>query len=180
MNRKILIVEDEMIVATDLRMMLERNNFIVTGVARSYEKAVESIANERPEMVLLDIFLTGKLTGIDLAKKLKQEGIAFIYLSANANEEVLSAAKKTEPCGFIVKPFREKDLLVTIEIARYRHENRIESSYKIEEELHSQLENFLSKSLSWQQKLLQTATLSRFIYRLTFGARASTTWVSIQ
>jgi DNA-binding NtrC family response regulator len=158
MNRKILIVEDEMIVATDLRMMLERNNFIVTGVARSYEKAVESIANARPEMVLLDIFLTGTLTGIDLAKKLKDEGIAFIYLSANANEEVLSAAKKTEPCGFIVKPFREKDLLVTIEIARYRHENRIESSYKIEEELHLQLENFLSGSLSWQEKLLQTAT----------------------
>lgn len=158
MNRKILIVEDEMIVATDLRMMLERNNFTVTGIARSYEKAIESIAKSRPEMVLLDIFLTGNLTGIDLAKKLKEEGIAFIYVSANANEEVLNAAKKTEPCGFIVKPFREKDLLVTIEIARYRHENRIEFSYKVDEELHAQLENVLSESLSWQEKLLLVAT----------------------
>ncbi|MEO6894316.1 MAG: sigma 54-interacting transcriptional regulator [Ginsengibacter sp.] len=158
MNRKILIVEDEMIVATDLRMMLERNNFIVTGIARSFEKAIESIEKEKPDMVLLDIFLTGKLTGIDIAKKLKEERIAFIYLSANANEEVLSAAKKTEPCGFIVKPFREKDLLVTITIARYRHENRIESSYKIEEDLQSQFENFFSKSLSWEEKLLQAAT----------------------
>src|SRR6185437_5493261 len=158
MNRKILIVEDEMIVATDLRMMLERNNFIVTGIARSYEKALELIAEGKPEMVLLDIFLTGKLTGIDLAKKLKEKGLAFIYLSANANEEVLSAAKKTEPCDFIVKPFREKDLLVTIEIARYRHENRVESSYMMEEELQGQLENFFSGSSSWEQKLLQTVT----------------------
>jgi len=158
MNRKILIVEDEMIVATDLRMILERNNFIVIGIARSYEKAVELIEKEKPEMVLLDIFLTGNLTGIDLAKKLKEKGLAFIYLSANANEEVLSAAKKTEPCGFIVKPFREKDLLVTIEIARYRHENRVESSYKIEEELQWQLENFFSEFSSWEQKLLQTVT----------------------
>ena len=158
MNREILIVEDEMIVATDLRLMLERNNFTVTGTARSYEKAIELIERGKPDMVLLDIFLTGKLTGIDLAKKLKNDGIAFIYLSANANEEVLSAAKKTEPCGFIVKPFREKDLLVTIEIARYRHENRIESSYKIEEDLQSRLEIFFSEPSSWQQKLLQTAT----------------------
>ncbi|MEO7043891.1 MAG: sigma 54-interacting transcriptional regulator [Ferruginibacter sp.] len=158
MNRKILIVEDEMIVATDLRMLLEKNKYIVTGIARSYEKAVEFIEKEKPDMVLLDIFLTGKLTGIDLAKKLKEKGIAFVYLSANANEDVLSAAKKTEPCGFIVKPFREKDLLVTIEIARYRHENRIESSYKIEEDLQSHLEIFFAKSSSWEEKLLQTAT----------------------
>lgn len=73
MNEKILIVEDEMIVATDLRILLERNNYIVTGIARSFEKAVESIKNNPPDIVLLDIFLTGKLTGIDLAKELKEE-----------------------------------------------------------------------------------------------------------
>lgn len=155
MNEKILIVEDEMIVATDLRMLLEKNNYSVTGIARSYEKAVESIEKAKPEMVLLDIFLTGKLTGIDLAKKLKEENIAFIYLSANANEEVLSAAKKTEPYGFIVKPFREKDLLVTLEIARYRYENSVEASYKKEEDLQFQLENIFSESSTWEQNLLK-------------------------
>jgi response regulator of citrate/malate metabolism len=79
MAEKLLIVEDEMIVATDLRMLLERNKYRVTGIARSYEKAMELIENEKPNMVLLDIFLTGKLTGIDLAKKLKQQHIGFIY-----------------------------------------------------------------------------------------------------
>ncbi|MEO8855105.1 MAG: sigma 54-interacting response regulator [Ginsengibacter sp.] len=156
MTEKILIVEDEMIVATDLRMLLEKNRYTITGIARSYEKAIESIGKDKPDMVLLDIFLTGKLTGIDLAKKLKEENIGFIYLSANANEEVLSAAKKTEPYGFIVKPFREKDLLVTLEIARYRHENSVESSYKKEEDLQLQLEKIFSEDTTWEQKLLKT------------------------
>src|SRR5664279_1282977 len=127
MPEKILIVEDEMIVATDIRLLLERNGYKVIGIARSYDKAIELIQQEKPGMVLLDIFLTGTLTGIDLAKKLREENIAFIYLSANANEEVLSKAKTTEPYGFIVKPFREKDLLVTLEIARYRYEHSVES-----------------------------------------------------
>jgi response regulator of citrate/malate metabolism len=156
MAEKILIVEDEMIVATDLRILLEKNNYAVTGIARSYEKAVELIRETKPDMVLLDIFLTGKLTGIDLAKKLKEDNIAFIYLSANANEEVLSAAKTTEPYGFIVKPFREKDLLVTLEIARYRHKNSVESAYRKEEDLQLQLENIFADASSWEQKLLKT------------------------
>jgi len=156
MTEKLLIVEDEMIVATDLRMLLEKNNYTITGIARSYEKAIELVEKEKPDMVLLDIFLTGKLTGIDLAKRLKEENIGFIYLSANANEEVLSAAKKTEPYGFIVKPFREKDLLVTLEIAKYRHENSIESSYRKEEDLQLQLEKIFSENITWEQKLLKT------------------------
>jgi DNA-binding NtrC family response regulator len=156
MNEKILIVEDEMIVATDLRILLERNHYTVTGIARSFEKAIELIKDNRPDIVLLDIFLTGKLTGIDLARVLKNDKIAFIYLSANANEEVLSAAKTTEPYGFIVKPFREKDLLVTLEIARYRHENSIESTFRKQEDLQSQLEVIFSNDGSWEQKLLKT------------------------
>ncbi|MEO7044345.1 MAG: sigma 54-interacting response regulator [Ferruginibacter sp.] len=156
MSEKILIVEDEMIVATDLRMLLEKNKYTVTGIARSYEKAVESIEKEKPDMVLLDIFLMGKLTGIDLAKRLKDENIGFVYLSANANEEVLTSAKRTEPYGFIVKPFRERDLLVTLEIARYRHENSVESSFKKEEDLQLQLEKIFSENTVWEQKLLKT------------------------
>jgi DNA-binding NtrC family response regulator len=153
---KILIVEDEMIVATDLRILLEKNNYSVTGIARSFEKAVELIGETRPDMVLLDIFLTGSLTGIDLAKKLKEDNIAFIYLSANANEEVLAMAKTTEPYGFIVKPFREKDLLVTLEIARYRQENSVESAYRKEEKLQSQLEEIFAGPGSYENKLLKT------------------------
>ncbi len=159
MPDKVLIVEDEMIVATDLRLVLEKNNYKVIGVARSYEKAFEIVRQEKPDMVLLDIFLTGSLTGIDIAKRLKEANIAFIYISANANEEILAAAKTTEPYGFIVKPFREKDLLVTLEIAHYRHEHSIETTYRKEAELQKQLENIITESSTWEQKLLKIAII---------------------
>src|SRR5580698_8265813 len=109
-NKKVLIVEDQFVEANDLRIMLEKAGYDVCGIARSVEIANETIKKEKPELVLVDIFLKGNLTGIDLARQLKNENIAFIYLSANSNEEILSAAKTTEPYGFILKPFREKDL----------------------------------------------------------------------
>src|ERR1700712_5041556 len=158
MHEKILIVEDELIVATDLRLILERKGFTVCGVARSYEAAMEIIEKSKPDIVLLDIFLTGSLTGIDIAKKLKEENIAFIYISANANEEILAAAKPTEPYGFIVKPFREKDLLVTIAIARYRHEHSVETKYRRNAALRGQLQTIFASSEQWDEKLLHIAT----------------------
>ena len=117
---KILIVEDELVVARDLRRILHRIGHKVTGIANSAEKAMTLIMEERPTLVLLDIFLKGKDTGIDLAFVLQKDNIPFIYVSANSSQQVLEAAKRTSPYGFIVKPFREKDLLVTIDIARYR------------------------------------------------------------
>src|SRR6201994_678032 len=122
---KILIVEDELLVARELRKTLERHGFKILGMARTFEKALMIMEESRPSLVLLDIFLKGNLTGIDLAKALNEKGIPFIYISANSNQQVLEVAKTTDPYGFIVKPFREKDLLVTIEIAKYRYENMI-------------------------------------------------------
>jgi DNA-binding NtrC family response regulator len=123
MKVKVLIVEDELIVATDIRKTLERNGIRVVGVARSAEKALEMVQEFQPTIALVDIFLKGNLTGIDLANQLNKKGIPFIYVSANSNQQVLEAAKSTNPYGFVVKPFREKDLLVTLDIARYRYEN---------------------------------------------------------
>lgn len=109
--------------------------------------------------MLLDIFLKGKLTGIDLARDLKKDNTAFIYLSANSNEDILAAAKTTEPYGFIVKPFREKDLLVTLEIARYRHEHSRESRYRREAEVIQQLEKTVTGNIDWIEKLLQAGKI---------------------
>lgn len=128
MKDKVLIVEDEPVVARDIRKTLERNGFKVAGVARTAERALTLIDEDGPSIALVDIFLKGSLTGIDLAKHLNKKGIPFIYISANSNQRVLEAAKTTDPYGFIVKPFREKDLLVTIDIARYRHENNMKIS----------------------------------------------------
>ena len=111
MKEKLLIVEDQFVEADYLRMMLTKAGYVVCTVARSVVEARDIILKEQPKLVMLDIFLKGKLTGIDLALELKEQNIPFLYLSANSNEEVLNAAKATEPYGFLVKPFREKDLL---------------------------------------------------------------------
>jgi DNA-binding NtrC family response regulator len=157
MNKKILIVEDQFIEANHLRLMLERAGYEICGIARSVDQAQEIIKKEVPGLVLLDIFLSGKQTGIDLARQLKETNTAFIYLSANSNEEILAAAKTTQPYGFLVKPFREKDLLVTLEIAWYRHEHSQASSSRRESMLSSQLTDLLTDTAPWEQKLLKIA-----------------------
>lgn len=132
MKNKILIVEDQFVEANNLQMILERAGYEVCTIARSVPTALEIIEEEKPELVLLDIFLKGKLTGIDLAKILRDQQIAFVYLSANSNKEILDAAKATKPYGFLVKPFREKDVLVTLDIARYLHEHNLQSAIRKE------------------------------------------------
>ena len=122
MKKKILIVEDQFIEANNLQMILERADYLVCGIARSVPEALEMVENNRPDMVLLDIFLRGNLTGIDLARKLSEKNIGFVFLSANSNQKTLDEAKVTRPYGFLVKPFREKDILVMLDIAWYRHE----------------------------------------------------------
>ncbi|QEE50244.1 sigma-54-dependent Fis family transcriptional regulator [Flavobacterium alkalisoli] len=121
MNEKILIVEDEFIVANDLKMILKKGNYNVMGIASSATQARTMIAAKRPDWVLLDIILKGNETGIDLARELAAVKIPFLFISANTNQSILEAVKKTGPYGFMVKPFREKDLLVMLDIARYRH-----------------------------------------------------------
>jgi DNA-binding NtrC family response regulator len=158
-NKKVLIVEDQFVEAHDLQLMLEKAGYNVCGIARSVSIAQDMIRKETPGLVLLDIFLKGKQTGVDLAKQLKEDNIAFVYLSANSNEEILSAAKTTEPYGFIVKPFREKDLLVTLEIAQYRHEHSRESQYRRETELGRLLEKAVTDATSWKEKMMQTGKL---------------------
>jgi len=121
MKEKILIVEDEFIVANDLKIMLIKGGYEVTGIASSVVQARKLIDAKRPDWVLLDIMLKGDLTGIDLAWELIEQQVPFLYISANTNQTTLEAVKATQPYGFMVKPFRERDLLVMLDIARYRH-----------------------------------------------------------
>jgi CheY-like chemotaxis protein len=114
MKEKILIVEDQFIEANNLQEMLELVGYRVCGIARSVPKALELLEQHQPDLVLIDIFLKGPLTGIDLAKRLREINIPFVYLSANSDKKTLEAAKATRPYGFLVKPFREKDILVML------------------------------------------------------------------
>ena len=117
----VLIVEDEFLIANDLADILESAGYHVLGPAESGTEARALVTETRPTVALLDIFLKGTETGIELAYWLNQLHIPFVFLSANLTDDVLAAAKVTEPFGFLNKPFRERDVLAALEIARYRH-----------------------------------------------------------
>lgn len=125
--QNILVVEDEYIEARNLERMLVKNRYKITGIARSVPIALALIDKVLPDFVLLEIFLRRELTGIDFARILIERDIPFIYLSANSDKATFEAAKATRPFGFLVKPFREKDVLAMIEIAIYRKEHGLES-----------------------------------------------------
>ncbi|TGE03786.1 sigma 54-interacting transcriptional regulator [Hymenobacter fodinae] len=125
-----LIVEDEFLIANDLAGILENAGYQVLGLAESGAEARALVAEARPTVVLLDIFLKGSETGIELAHWLKQQDIPFVFLSANLTDDVLETAKVTEPYGFLNKPFRERDVLAALEIARYRHAHSQEAQLR--------------------------------------------------
>ncbi|TCD25629.1 response regulator [Pedobacter psychrodurus] len=157
-TEKILIVEDEFIVAHDLQMILQRAGYQVVGIADSVKNAQVLLEKHQVDLVLLDIYLKGRLTGIDLAHDLMKSEIPFIYISANSNEKVLEAAKSTCPYGFIVKPYRDRDILLSIDIARYRKENSNNMKMSSERFMQDFIVDISMKSLTWQKKILCIAS----------------------
>jgi PAS domain S-box-containing protein len=118
---KILLVEDESIVAIDLKRTLQNLNYEVVDVARTGEKAVQIAVEKEPDLILMDIMLAGTMTGTDAAMEIrKQKDIPVIYITAYADNTTLSQAKLTQPSGYIIKPFDDKNLLSTIEMALYK------------------------------------------------------------
>jgi DNA-binding NtrC family response regulator len=127
MKTRILIVEDQFIEANNLKLIIRKAGYDVCSIARSVPEALIILEQEKPDMVLLDIQLDGQQTGIDLAAILHKRNIAFVYLSANSNKQTLDAAKATNPYGFLVKPFRQKDVLVMLDVACYLHKQKMET-----------------------------------------------------
>lgn len=168
MGDKILIVEDQWIEANDLQIILESSGFAVTGIAKSVDQAIRLLNDERPDMVLLDIFLKGDLTGIDLAKTLAAMRIPFIYLTANSDATTLEAAKATQPYGFLVKPYRERDILVALDIAGYRYKNQRELIARQEQWLSNMLQNITTSNESQEDNLIQLAKAFEPIIPLCF------------
>lgn len=107
---KILIVEDEMLVAEDLKDKLENLQYVVTAVADSYDTALTAIENETPDLVLVDIELNGKLTGIDLSIRLNSMNIPFMYLSSIQDMNTYLKAKSTNPLKNLAKPIDRLNL----------------------------------------------------------------------
>ncbi|GAB3502470.1 hypothetical protein GCM10027341_30500 [Spirosoma knui] len=137
----LLIVEDEFLIANDLRRILAKAGYRVEGIAGSVIEAKQLISDQQTDIVLLDIFLDGSETGIDLAHWLNRQSIPFVFLSANLTDSLLEAAKVTQPFGFLTKPFREKDVLTTLEIARYRHAHSEETKLRQQQSIQIAVNN---------------------------------------
>lgn len=121
-STQILVVEDETIVAKDIQNMLKSLGYEVPVVVFNGEEAVKKAAENRPDLVLMDIRLKGNIDGVEAAKKIYGRfNIPVIYLTAYGDEKTLERAKTTKPYGYILKPFEERDLHTNIEIGLYRH-----------------------------------------------------------
>jgi DNA-binding NarL/FixJ family response regulator len=115
---KILIVEDEPVIAKNIAMYLDNNDFTVSGIAYDDAEARYELAFNTPDAVILDVNLESAETGIDIARYIREKfALPFIFLTSYADKETLEKAKKVEPGGYIVKPFNEKTLLAALEIA---------------------------------------------------------------
>ncbi len=118
---RILIVEDEHIVAMGIKKMLKSLGYTVTGVASSGEDAISKTESTFPDVVLMDIMLKGDMDGVEAAREIRERlDVPIVYLTAYSDNNILERAKITEPFGYIIKPFDEKDLYSSIEIALHR------------------------------------------------------------
>ncbi|OXB10002.1 DNA-binding response regulator [Flavobacterium reichenbachii] len=152
-KKNILIVEDQFVEAHDLQLIAEKANCNVIGIARSVEQALEKLEMQKPDLVFLDIMLKGDRNGIELAHILKNRNIGFIFISANSSKQILNEAKITCPYGFILKPFRDQDILTTLEIAFYRQKYSLESQLMHEYQLKKNITELIHSNLNQEDGL---------------------------
>lgn len=119
---KIVIVEDEHIIAMEIQERLEKLGYEIPTLFSSGEEAVKKINDIKPDLVIMDIMLEGEMDGIETSKKIQSQlDIPIVYLTAYSDKETLERAKITQPFGYILKPLEERELHSTIEIALYKH-----------------------------------------------------------
>lgn len=124
---KILIVEDERIIAEDIKISLEDADYEVVGIESSADGAINAIRQHCPDLVLMDIILKSEMDGIEAAEKIRaQYRVPLIYLTSHADAATIERAKKTQPFGYLIKPFANRELDTTIEMALYKHQAEME------------------------------------------------------
>jgi len=119
--KKILIVEDESIIAMEIESRLQKLGYEVVAIAQAGQEAIAKVKELHPELILMDIFLKGEMDGVKATEAIRKEfEIPIVYLTANTDEQTFQRAKVTEPFGYLLKPFEERELHTTIEIALYK------------------------------------------------------------
>lgn len=135
---RVLIVEDEQIVGIDLKKTLLKLNYEVMDVISRGEEAISYATEQKPDIILMDIMLAGKINGIEAVRKIKDVmDVPVIYLTAYTDEKTIESAKPTDPYGYIPKPFEERNLHTSIEMALCKHQvnNKLKESEKKYREL---------------------------------------------
>ncbi|WP_418185184.1 response regulator [Aliarcobacter vitoriensis] len=147
---KILIVEDETIVALDTKSTLIKLGYEITDIVTNYDEAISSFLSNKPDIVLMDIFLKNSLSGIEISKKINEiKATPIIFMSAYCDDETLSQAAKIEPFGYLVKPFNRNDLKSTMNIVVYKlqkkhiNHNLVDGKFKISDGYYYSLDGYL-------------------------------------
>ena len=118
---KIMVVEDEWIIANDIKNCLVDLGYMVTSIAATGEEAIKQAGADQPDLILMDIMLKGEMNGIEAAKEIrKQYDIPVIYLTAYDNQYLVEQAKQTDNYGYLLKPFKDKELHIAIDMALHR------------------------------------------------------------
>ena len=148
---KIMVVEDENIVAKDIQNRLESLGYRVTSVVATGEKALQEITENVPDLVLMDIMLKGNVDGVQAAERIRERiSVPIVYLTAYADQITLDRAKITEPYGYLLKPFEKRELCAAIEIAlcRYATERKLkENEHRLATTLKS-----IADAVSWFER----------------------------
>ncbi len=177
---KILIVEDERIVAGDIETTLKRWGHGVSGIVSSGEEALRNVAVTRPDLVLMDIKIKGRMDGVQTAHRLHEDfRIPVVYLTAHANDDLLKRAQTTQPYGYIVKPFEENSLHATIEMAVYKSQvdRRDEERNKQMQKLTEATLNFRVNSRSSVEQVLKMIAVAA---RETIGTHQAVTVLTLE
>lgn len=157
MNAKILIVEDESIIALNIKEILMSFGYIVVGIAANSEKAFHLVESKKPDLVLMDITLQDREDGIVLAEKISERiSVPIVFLTANDKNQTIDKAITVKPYGYILKPFKDVELKTTIEIAL--------KTFSENQTLTGKLNEINSEITSLQSKFsLETKSKMRFI-----------------
>jgi len=142
-QKKILVVEDEYIIANDIKEFLTTAEYKIIGISSSGKEAIKKTKELKPDVVLMDIVLQGEMDGIEAARQIRSRfSVPVIFVTAYSDEDRLTRAKKSCPYGFLTKPINEKDLYIAIEIAI--HKSKIDKELQEKEQTYrSMVESYL-------------------------------------
>lgn len=160
-SEKILIVEDELIVANDLLHRLKKLDYQVVGTVETGNEAIVSAERDRPDLILMDIYLKGGMDGIETSRIIQERfQIPVIYLTAYSDDSTLLRAQLTEPYGYILKPFEEREIHAHIEMALYRKKTEKEKK-KIQDDLQLNMAELEKLNLSLDNRVREEVQKNR-------------------